>query len=236
LEHELRDRRARNSRYSLRAFSRDLGINSTSLSLFLSGKRGLSDESCRRTIERLRYTPLGMPATVFGRPKKGDRRGFASVDFDTLAMVADWYYFAILSVFELDGFRATPQRIARRLNLPLTVVEQALTRLCASDMLKCDRHGHYATTGKSFATPNQVSHLAIRRSHYQALALAKESLDVDDISKRYFTAMTMAVDPARLEEAGRRIRKFNRSLCKFLEGGEKKEVYRLCVQAFPLTR
>jgi hypothetical protein len=237
LEHGLLEKKARNERYSLRAFARDLDISPTSLSLFMQGKRGLAPAAAERVRERLSALFPHRDLSGIQAPAAGEVAAeYTPLDLDKVAVISDWYHFAILSLLELDDFVATPARIARRLNLPQSTATAALERLARLDLTAVDRHGRLRATGKSFSTPDQVSHMALRRPHYQCLELAKESLDNDPIEKRNFSAMTMAIDPDRLDEARRRVKRFNRALCAYLEGGKKTEVYRLCVQLFPLSR
>ena len=46
----------------------------------------------------------------------------------------------------------------------------------------------------------------------------------------------MAIDPENLGEAKNMIKSFRKRLSKKLESGNKKEVYKLAIQLFPLSR
>ena len=48
-------------------------------------------------------------------------------------------------------------------------------------------------------------------------------------------ATTMAIDISKLPLAKKMIREFQDKLCAYLETGVKKDVYKLCIQIFPLT-
>ena len=48
--------------------------------------------------------------------------------------------------------------------------------------------------------------------------------------------MTMAIDPLKLPEAKKLISAFNRKMSRFLEGGDKKEVYELQISLFSLQK
>ena len=109
-------------------------------------------------------------------------------------------------------------------------------RLKRSGFIEKGKDGKLVKVDRQLAGPDLLRSIAVRKSHYQALDLARRSLDEDDISQTSFTAMTMAIDPSRIAEAHRRIRIFRRKLCAYLESGERKEVYRLSVQLFPLSR
>jgi len=44
------------------------------------------------------------------------------------------------------------------------------------------------------------------------------------------------VDPSRLDDARKIIRKAQDDICALLESGRTQEVYKLCVQLFPLSK
>jgi uncharacterized protein (TIGR02147 family) len=95
--------------------------------------------------------------------------------------------------------------------------------------------GELTLTGKNFTTTDRVRSSAVRKGHENNLNLARKSLESDPVDARDFSAITMAIDPARLEEATQLIREFRDRICTFLEGGKKQQVYKLCIQLFPMT-
>jgi len=62
LEHELLRRRARNPRYSLRAFARQLGTHHSTLSQLVAGERRLTPRAVRRLGMRLGLTTAEIEA------------------------------------------------------------------------------------------------------------------------------------------------------------------------------
>lgn len=103
---ELAQRRARNSRYSLRAFARDLGTDHATLSQLLRGRRVLSPRLVRQ----------------FGR-----RLHLRSAD---IADACEQHHAdAIIRLAGLARFRPNSRWIATRTGLPLDAVNAALARL-----------------------------------------------------------------------------------------------------------
>ena len=94
--------------------------------------------------------------------------------------------------------------------------------------------GQWRASGEALCTTTDVADISIRKAHFESLELARMSLERDAIDERDFSHITMAIDKKRIPEAKRRIREFRRSLCEFLEGGDKEKVYRLNVQIFPM--
>ena len=102
-------------------------------------------------------------------------------------------------------------------------------------LLRPGPRGELQPASRAFSTSDGVANIFLRKRHRQHLGLAGRSLDQDGVGARDFTAVTMAIDPARLPEAKAMIRKFRDRLCRKLENGHKKEVYIFCQQLFPLT-
>ena len=234
------EKRTRNPRYSLRAYAKSLQIGPAALSEILRGKRKISPKMALKVGSKLNLPPSLLlryredaenPASSQARLK----RPFSSLTIDQLHMISDWHYFAILSLAETVDFKEDLDWIGTRLGIDRMDAELAVDRLLRLGNLRRELDG-LLPTGEQLATPDGIPHILIRKSHFQNLKLAKESLVHDSVKVRDFTAMTMAIDPDRLQEARRRIRNFRRKLCEFLEGGEKKEVYKLCLSLFPLSR
>jgi uncharacterized protein (TIGR02147 family) len=160
---------------------------------------------------------------------------FLQLNMDHYHVISEWYYFAILSLAETKGFKDDPEWIARRLNLTVTESKIALKRLARLGLLKRNKNGHLVWAGIHFRTSNDIANMSLRKSHYQNLDLARASLDKDSLETRDFSSMTMAIDPEKIPQAKDMIKKFRRTLSAFLESGDKKEVYRICMQMFPLS-
>ena len=242
LSRKLTEARFKNTSYSLRAFSRKLGLSSSAVSEILNGKRMISAKLADRIVTRLSLDPeeAGKVIALFSQKRKatlpkGDLKKAYRLSVDEFHAISDWYHFAILSLLETTGAKTDPAWIAKRLKLGVREATGALNRLESLGMLKREK-GKLVLTGKSFHSTDHVANLALRKTHAQNLELAKKSLEVDDLDARDFTAMTMAIDPAKLPEAKNLIREFRNRLAAFLEQDVKLEVYKLCIQLIPLSR
>ncbi|MBI2605950.1 MAG: TIGR02147 family protein [Deltaproteobacteria bacterium] len=229
----------RNSAYSLRSYARKLELSPSALSEILRGKRPLAVKTARRILERLCVAPHKsekiLASFASGR-RSGAANEYRQLNMDYFHVVSDWYYFAILSLAETKDFRDDPSWIARRLGITPAQARTALERLERMEMLARGHDGILHPTGVQYATSSDIADLSIRKQHRQNLELAHRSLDRDAVDARDFSSMSMALDPALIPEAKNRIKKFRRELCAFLESGEKKEVYKMCIQLFPLTQ
>lgn len=221
-------------------------MSPAAVSQILSGKRPVSVKFTRKFLERFPVEPANLHELLAGpsknevtskqrKTKRHSRLTFTELDVDHLHLLGDWYYFAIESLSHTQDFQDNAEWVAERLGITPTQARTALKRLVKLGVLTKNSSGELSPTGKNHKTSDQVSHLAVRKSHYQALELAKESLDHHNLAIRDFSAMTLTVDTAALPEAKKLIRVFRRKFARLMEAKPKKEVYRLCIQFFPLT-
>lgn len=233
---------AKNRSFSLRAFAKRLNLVPSATSEILNGKREASPEMAEKILKGLHADPETM-TKILGRlntqktvaKKKAAGAAYHQVQMDQYHVIADWYYFAILSLAETEGFDDSPEWISERLNVAKADVVRALERLERLELL-ARRGGRLRPTGKQFETSRDVVSLSLRKSHAQSLEMANASLMNDPVDVRDFGAMTMAIDPDLLPEAKEMIREFRKKLSAFLESGKKTEVYRFSTILFPLTK
>ncbi len=229
----------RNPGFSLRSFSRKLGVSPASLSEILNGKRNITPKTAVKVFERLNISPeekVKLQKVSKGKSaiKAADPQ-YLLLEMDQYHLISEWYYFGILSLAETETFQDSPEWISERLNIRISESKTALERLVRLGLLKKNEDGRLAPTGASFKTSSDVSSGALRLSHLENLKLAKKSLERDDVSIRDFSSMTMAIDPDLIPEAKKMITAFRRKLCEFLESHSKQEVYKINIQFFPLT-
>lgn len=250
LSKEFQRRRLANSRYSLRAFSKSLGVDIGVISRTLSGKRGLSVRLADRIAQKLELS-AGERRTFLdsaGQAKLHrdlsriphspalEEECFYRVANDEFRVIADWYHYAILEMTFVSPRGLTATQIARGLGISAAEARAAVDRLLSVGLLH--REGRRLTKTKANITTGDksVSSVALRRHQRQMLQHALVSLDRDPIEDRNSTSMTMAIDPAKLMTARVRIEKFTEELCRHLEGPKRKRVYQLQVSLFPLQR
>jgi uncharacterized protein (TIGR02147 family) len=220
--------KARNPSYSLRAFASRLGIHVSALSEIMNGKRVITKKMGRRILEGLCYHPTSIEEIL------NDKERVADISLDYFKVISDWYYFAILSLAEVDNFQADAEWIADRLNISKTQAEYALQKLIELELLVYDK-GAYKASGLQFKTPTDILNSSLKNHTIQTFELAQESILRDPVELRDFSTVTMAIDPDDLPVAKSMIKNFRKKLTKKLESGNKKEVYKLSVQLFPLS-
>ncbi|OFZ49065.1 MAG: hypothetical protein A2381_15815 [Bdellovibrionales bacterium RIFOXYB1_FULL_37_110] len=232
---EFKSIKVQNPAYSIRAYAKKLNIPVSALSNFLNGKRSITRKMALKIIPKLNISPDIKTKLLF-KQFKSDDGSKQTLTLDYFATISDWYYFAILSLAEIDNFKATPKWVAKRLNIPLKTAEHAISILIRLRMLEMDASGSYFPTGIQFKTPTDIVSHCLKKHTLQTLELAKKSLINDSIEKRDFSTTTMAINPGNLPEAKKMIADFRKKLSQKLELGDKKEVYKLSIQLFPLSR
>lgn len=242
LQTALTDAQTRNPAYSLRSFASKLGLSPSSLSEILNGKRRVSRKIALRVTERLCLPPEQKDALLGLFPQQGTgelpeaSKVYTLLSADQFHIVSEWQHFAILSLAETKGFKGRASWIAERLGIKQSEAQTALDRLLRMGLLAVGKRGDVVSTGNEFTSSDDVTSSAVKRAHVKNLELAASSLDRDAVTARDFSAVTMAIDPAHLPVAKKMIREFQDRLSLFLETGNRTEVYKVCMQLFPLTQ
>lgn len=249
LKRVLVERISDNRSYSLRAFARDLEISPAFLSQILNNQRRPSLKRASRICQRLRFdletsqrfingvANTQIAAPVAGKSIKNREQDSLMMEIDRFRSVSEWYHGAILEMTTLKNFQPNIKWLARRLGIPAREAQQAVECLRRLGLLRVSKNNW---TRKTVHVYFPMSHpdVATRRFHGEMIDKAKRSLQSAmprDYEGRDITGITMAVDPARLKTAKRRIATFRRQIMTYLSRGELKEVYQLNIQLFPLS-
>lgn len=237
-------RKAKSPQFSLRAYSKRIGVSPTSLSQLLSGKRLLTPRMAGRISDRLLLEPrereeLLKSAIKSKFPTIGealDRTEYPltnEIALDKFRLISDWYHYAILNLFKVKDCRPEPKWFAARLGMSLREVEQALCRLVRLQLVeKAGRF--YKRTTANLETPSDTPDAMIRRFHQQLLVKAGESLEREDVSARDFGAIVLAANTQNLKRAKTALKRFRREISSLLSEGECTQVYAISTLLFPL--
>lgn len=241
LQRKLAELQSANPRYSLRAFSRRVGLNPGALSGILNGKRNVSAKLVERIAGRLLLDPQER-SELFShfRVLRYETRDAGDAEYRKLTaaqfkVVAEWEHFAVLSLLRTKGFRSEAGAIAERLGLTPARAREVVQRLLEAGMAELGTDGNLRRASPNYRTTDDVADLSLRRSHEQSLELAKRSLERDAVADRDHTWVMFAMDPRKLSMAKEKIRRFQDELAELVEAGDQTEVYRLSMHFFPLT-
>lgn len=233
---------SQNPRYSLRAFSKKVGIHVGALSAILNGKRSVSRKIAQRISDRLLLDPQERSEilSLFDLNYSSDKNEpheprYLQLQASQFKIAAEWEHFAVLSLIKCNNFSGTPTWIAKRLGITKHRAKQVLERLLELNLIVKDKKS-YKRTNSSYRTPDDFADISLKKHHEQSIEIAKQSLYSHSVIQRDFTTITMAIDPKNLATAKEKIRAFEDELSDLLESGNPTEVYRLSVLLFPLTK
>lgn len=218
-----------NPSYSLRAYARDVGMNPSSLSQVLKGKRPLPARDAETIAKRLKLNSVERT-----RFMESVLRTSTSLDETHYDVIAQWELYAALELFELKNFKVDRASIAQRLKLSPERADEVVANLIRAKFIKQHLDGHFIRIQGDFKTTEDVSMAAFRESHLETLEMAMQKLDVA-VELRDFSSATYAIDPDKLGEVKTIIREFRMKMGALLASSEKKEIYQLGIQFFPLT-
>lgn len=244
LSEELASRSRKNPGYSLRAFAKQLGLDSSRLSKILKGDRPISQDLALKVAEKLDFKTeeINKLCESYNRKEKqpSQRRSYRKIPFEEFKVISDWSHYAIMEALKLKDFRPNVRWLCKRLHLSASVINLCLKRLQRVGLLRITNGQKWVDTSEGFSThiaDSNLTSLAHRRHQKLILEQAIGALQKTPLENRSQTSMMMATSTERLEEAKQRIKKFRRELCEFLEAAENKDaIYQLSVSLFPLTK
>lgn len=243
LQRKFAELQSANPRYSLRSFSRKVGMNPGALSGILNGKRNVSAKLAERIAERLLLDPQER-SELFGQfrvlrtriGEEGTSEDYRRLTAAQFKVTAEWEHFAVLSLIKIRGFKSDAEWIAGRLGITAARAREVIRRLVDAGMASLEADGKLKRTAPRFRTTDDVADASVRRSHEQSLELARRSLEADAVQDRDHTWLMLPMDPKNLSVAKEKIRQFQDELSQLAGTGDRAEVYRLSMHLYPLTK
>ncbi|MBY0413359.1 MAG: TIGR02147 family protein, partial [Bdellovibrionales bacterium] len=236
---ELQKRQGMNKYYSLRAFSRDLGLSPSVLSRLMSGKRSFTLSILNRLTIPLSIAPEefeGFRNEIL--VTKNQDFEFRYLELEEFKIIQDWYNYAILEMIKLHDFQPSEVWIAKRLSISEDDALIALERLVKLELLIQNTDGTFSKSKNTLGIiQTGFSTVAMRNRQKQILTRAIESLDLVEFDKRDQASITLSLDSDILPEVKLKIREMRRSLADFITKKSKKrdQVYELSTSFFPWT-
>ena len=241
----LSQKQKENPHYSMRAYSRDLDLHSSTLSQILKGRRGLPFKRANDVALKLALSPkektLFMESfyrskTNIDEIKVNEQDDRFILDESYYKLVAEWEHFAVLELFNLRSFDIGIENIAKKLKINTNRAEVVLLNLTNCGLLIKNDHGVFEKTHSDIKTTEDISNNALKESHKEALKMGLHKLEKIEVELRDFSSATVAVDLDKLPEAKTIIREFRQKMTALLRDGNKTDVFQLAIQFYPLTK
>lgn len=247
-------RKARNPRYSLRAYARDLEIPASKLSQILRGKCGLSEARARQVAGKMGLSPAEtdifatMVATRHSRSEFARKKAlqklecfqshasYRTLSLEAFKIISDWHHLAILELTEVVDFKSDPKWIANRLQIDLGTAKEAITRLLEFGLLDRKKDGTFFQTDVLLQTPSGVPSLELRKHHSQILGKADEALTKIPIELREFSSTTFTISEEQIPQLKKQLQEFRKNFATTATNNakNKERVFCLSMQFFPL--
>lgn len=257
ISEELKVRRAKNPRYSLRAHAKTLGISPAYLCQVLSGKRHFTPRLANKFAARLKFDDAQtesflmkavaseierkkeiVPSAWLKKARKAAQKKPLKLTQSAFARASEWYHWALSALAEVEGFSPDPVWIAKRLGVKPETALKAIQDLIAIGQLQWQgetlkpRSEPVAVEG-TVALPSAL----IRRFHASIWNRARRAIDFHPQATRVLGGLTVATTPEKLGEANRRLAEFRQEMREFLEDCDQKTaVYHLSTHLFRLDK
>ncbi|MBV2169673.1 MAG: TIGR02147 family protein [Bdellovibrio sp.] len=244
---ELERRKAKNQRYSLRAFSRLLGVDSSRLSKILRRERPLSAEmiqdmgaklnlstpAVRRYLDHAKISQLQKRQEVVGQEP-------IHVSLEQLGSISDFRHYWVLELMKLTDFVPKVEYVAKKIQISKELAQVFIDNLQTVGLLKIHDDGTWEDLSHGASTDVISTNVkcAIHVSNQdQVLQLSQEALKKVSMKSRDHSSIMVATNVEKLEAARQMIKAFRRSLAIFLEDTpEKNCLYQTSISLFPLTQ
>lgn len=233
-------RKTRNPRYSIRAFSRDLGISSGRINNYLNGSEIPGEKNLDRMI-----TALKLPSKKAAALKKAAQTsrylnrglGFSkALNEQEFSQISSWQTWSILTLFQASDFQPTVTWFTKKIGFSVSQVEKSLQQLEQVGLI-CKKNSFFELTCKNVTTTNDIPSESIRKFHKQFIKLAENSLDQVPIDQRDISSITMCVNPEKVAQVKELIWEFRSRVNSLMEDStNSNQIYQLNIQLFPISQ
>jgi uncharacterized protein (TIGR02147 family) len=215
-----------------------LGLSPAQVSQLLNGKRNFTPAMLSKMSEALRLSPkeerelitqaaLAKSSVEISATKKH------LIKEDEFQLVAQWHHSAIISLSKLKSAKHDPCWISQRLGISVNDAREALARMIRMGVLAEGKE--LKQIADLVNVVSETPPRAVQQYHRRILHLAAEKVESVPLTRREYSAMTIAVDPSKIEHARKIIEKFQGELAHVMQNkNSRKEAYVISCQLFPL--
>jgi uncharacterized protein (TIGR02147 family) len=247
-------RQSTNPRYSLRAFSRDLGVTVQHLSAVFNSKKNISTDLAESISKKLGFSEkreekflqlvefetaqtLQAKKRVFNRMKESFSEVLISDQkMDEFELISNWYHLPLVELTELSRFKLTPESAAKKLGISVLATKDALERLCRLRILNFDGVT-YTKVNSTYHFRSALENNALKEYNRTNIDRALKALDEQPSSERLYGNQVLAIDPSDLKKAEKILLEARLKLENlFSKSKNRSEVYHFGFQFFRQTK
>lgn len=224
-----------NPSYSLRAFAKYLGVDQSYLSKVLKGQNFFSESSIRKITPKLGLSPLEEVQLWDGHDNT--IKDFHLLEEERFQLMANWNNFAVLELIKTQSFVATPDFIAKRLDIHIEEARSILKRLEMLGFIHIEEGQITLLLPNNSWTNNLFTSEARKQLQNDLIDKSKKALNEIHYLDRDHGSLTVAIDRKRMPEFKEKLAKIRKDLDQFFQSsGDFNEVYQLTLSFFPLTQ
>ena len=197
--------------YSLRSFSRDLGVDHTVLSRVLNGKRKLPLNISEEVAEKIGLNSIEIEYFLLLveydhvcslRAKKlleneiksiQAQRTLPQMNKETFEIVADFTTFSILELLDIPKVSASSSLISKVLGVDISQVRNSLQVLKKSGVVSQDERGEYFKSSSNLNFKVNTSNSSVEKFFKDSLERAIEELNVGIPEKRIYRTRIISI-------------------------------------------
>lgn len=236
LNDEFRARKLKNSKYSLRAYARDLQVESGFLSRILSKKLPLTPSMADRFLKNLKVPTVKAQKLRLQLQNSSERAAY--VNEDMVKFLSNWYFYGIIAMFDLAKVQVNARSVSQVLGLSTAESQQALDIL--EEFGYVQREGSNYTQSYDFVTTFNIpgTNEYLRNFQKQVLKKAMEALDEIPVGLRSQSSLTFSIKRSKLPTVIKMIHSFRTRLKQYVAKNKKgaDEIYNLSLSIYPVTQ
>lgn len=259
LKTELGNRILANSRYSMRAMARDLGMEPPRLSMVLNRKRGLSLVAAKKIVENFNWldddkeTFIKLVQASHARSKKDRehakqdivknlRRRNESiekfVEDNLFKQIAEPIHYLIIEALKIKNLSPTLDGLCSVIAFPREEIEEAVLRMNELGLLNY-QSGKISLQEYIIKTGGKVPSMALRKHHSMIMKSALKAVMDQRVEERSLSSLTVAIPKELIPEVFEKINNFRREINEFIinhPNQDKTDVYCLSSQFFKMSK
>ncbi len=223
------------------------------LQLIIKSKKNLSEKSAKNTARGLNLDQdesdffINLVLAEHGTSEQqleaydAMRRALAALDrqfIDDKSIHESWLHQVVFETIRLKDFEVRKEYLSKRLGHLASPeeLEESLRFLVEKGWIVTGENKQYSQRNVSFKVTNDIRRLDVQRCHLRFLDAARHRF-IDDLDKREFQGMTLAIPSSRHKEFVAELRTFmDRIHEKFQDDIDCDEVYRLQLAFYRLTK
>lgn len=253
LINEFNQRKEANKSYSLRAFSRDLGLSPQHLHYVLNNRCGVSATVAVKIASKLNLSSFEKDKFILLARKNFERSKVArdiaqtslaqheevpptkELPLDLLKVTSKWYYIPILLLVESDKTNSIKD-IADKLGISGSTVKSALAALVRSGLLKKIGRRYEKPSKHSAFTANHANE-DLQRQYVNYLNIAKQTLKLD-VELRHFSLLLTMMSVDDIPFVQKELNFFRKKIATAIDkkNSNPNQVFALSMQLFPVTK